>query len=493
MGDSTVSGRQVLNASMSRPPKHRRKPANLVFNPSSVRSHPETPALSSPSASEASSRLSLETKFSDVPSVFTASRIRPGHVRQKSSAVIGAKLQTTIKEERSSNTLRANRKAQAGATPKSQRPKARAVDWDDDTPIETVKSWVAWKREADDEYRRTRTHWVDDEETNDAVAGEWACFRSQDISDDTDFKLPMSYDEIARFLAKSAEAYKPLEQLPIGRRTVPHRRKSSLSDTRHFLSPYGVPLPRPPTQAQEREQRPKMSLPTKFERTRSSTSSHLTVSDGSGTPASATSTPSRAPLSALFAQFVREVPPSPAPVLAPTPLIPLALPSFDTYKAEEGVTGSPRNDAYSAAGRQRVNSKARREALGWGRRRNSDGPTKVEQMARVFERVQADDGDLQGLPRDLQEGLRAKSRLTKPTPLRTTNENTVPKVPPFPIVAPAAKTRIPQPSAKRAAESTKDKENRPFTVSQPRTGLRVKPSRQGRSTGFSGIETIAQQ
>ena len=173
LGDSVISGRQLLNATISRPAKPRRRPANLVFNPSSVKSQPDTPALSSPSASEASSRLSLETKFSDVPSVLSARRIRHGHIRQKSSAGIGARLQATIKEERSSATLKASRKAQAEHAEKLHQDKTKAVDWDDDdAPMETVRSWVEWKREADDEYRRTRTYWVDDEESKNAVAGE---------------------------------------------------------------------------------------------------------------------------------------------------------------------------------------------------------------------------------------------------------------------------------------------------------------------------------
>ena len=173
LGDSNISGRQVLNASISRPPKPRRRPANLVFHPSSVLSQPDTPALSSPSASEASSRLSLETKFSDVPSIFSAGQIRSGHIRQKSSAGIGAKLQATIKEERSNATLRAGRKAQLENGKKARKIQASPGEWDDgDSSMETVRSWVEWKREADDEYRRTRTYWMDDEESKNAMAGQ---------------------------------------------------------------------------------------------------------------------------------------------------------------------------------------------------------------------------------------------------------------------------------------------------------------------------------
>jgi serine/arginine repetitive matrix protein 2 len=160
---------------MSRPAKPRRRPANLVFKPHASTSQPDTPALSSPSASEASSRFSLETRFTDAPSIITATRFRPGHLRQKSSAGIGAKLQATIKEERSSATLRANRKAQADHVGKARQDGIQTVDWDEhDTPLETVRSWVEWKREADEEFWQTRTYWIDDKESQDAMAGEWS-------------------------------------------------------------------------------------------------------------------------------------------------------------------------------------------------------------------------------------------------------------------------------------------------------------------------------
>lgn len=311
----------------------------------------------------------------------------------------------------------------------------------------------------------------------------------------------MSYDEIAQFIAKSAEAYRPLEQLPIGRNFAPRRRKSSLSQARQFLSPYGLPLPRPPIVP--REQRPKMSLPTKFERTRSSTGSQFTIE--SDAPTSAVSTPSRGPLSAVFAQFAREVPSSPlsVPHTASSATIAPSATYLHAQKAESILSGSPKNDVYSAAGRQRVNSKARRQALGWGRRRNSDGPTKVEQMSRVFERMQersqGDDGDLEGLPLDLQESLKLKSRLAKPFASRSANiETDVSRVSAFSIparIAPKAQPVAYVPAKKSGGGSMglRDKENRPVLSVQTGPTLRVKPSREGRSTGYAGVESIAQQ
>lgn len=152
MNVSTNSNRQILT--MSRPAKPRRRPANLVFGSTST-AQPDTPALSSPSASETSSRISLETKFSDVASIFSATRVRPlgaGHARQKSSAQV--KLQATIKEEPSHATLRA--KAQR------QRVEPAIIDYDD-TPPETIRSWLEWKREADDEYKRMKAYGQDTE------------------------------------------------------------------------------------------------------------------------------------------------------------------------------------------------------------------------------------------------------------------------------------------------------------------------------------------
>ena len=395
MSDSSFSGRQLLNASHERPAKPRRRPANLVFNTSI----PETPALSSPSASEASSRFSLET---------VSTGARPGHARGKSS--LGVVVQATIKEEPSLATLR---NVALGAAI------GRQPSWceteDDEPTVTSVKHFVEWKREADDEYRRTRACWTDSEESKHAVAGESIiCWFVSVLTEE--FKLPMTNDEIVKFLAQSAQAYKPLEQLDNAR---VHRRKSSLGQ-RQMFSPYGLPLPKPPSVT---ENKPKMSLITKFERTKSSTSSGCSWDNG----AVLDSTPTRAPLSAVFAQFA-QLPASPAraPISAPIhgssgPSPFAALTSLDANvfgsKGSTPPIGTSTSDAKMQAAmakgkrdsaplpeerRSRVDSDARRVALGWGRRRNSDGPTKVEQMARKYEEQQS----MRDLPKDLCDAVR---------------------------------------------------------------------------------------
>lgn len=160
-----------------------------------------------------------------------------------------------------------------------------------------------------------------------------------------------------RFLTESAVMFKPLEQqLPKA-----HRRKSSLADARVSLSPYGLPLPKPPVHGGQ-QQKPRGSLITKFERTNSATSSHFSDDEMSSGPSSA-----------IFAQFVRDHPPTPPPCLK-------KLPEMSPFKFNLQLkTGySPESKKQvSKSDRARVDSVVRRQALGWGKRRASDGPAKV--------------------------------------------------------------------------------------------------------------------
>lgn len=170
-----------------------------------------------------------------------------------------------------------------------------------------------------------------------------------------------------QFLTQSAQLYKPLEQqLPKA-----HRRKSSLAEARVSLSPYGLPLPKAPTHGGQ-AQKPRMSLITKFERTNSATSSHFAEDDM--TPA---------PSSAIFAQFTREHPPSPPPSLKNLPVMsPFKL----NLDLRTGYSPQSKKDAEQEK-RNRVDSVARRQALGWGKRRNSDGPAKVIEAVEPVPRI----------------------------------------------------------------------------------------------------------
>ena len=167
---SASNGQMIQSQSIPRPAKPRRRqaaPGHLAFKHPSLASQSDVPTLSSPSASEASSRLSLDSRMSDAGSHY-GSVGRPtgaGHLRQRSSA--GVKVHATIKEEPSNATLRdAARNRQARVEP-------RVVDWDDDgAPPETVRSWNEWKREADEEYRRMRSYAGESDRGKDASSGE---------------------------------------------------------------------------------------------------------------------------------------------------------------------------------------------------------------------------------------------------------------------------------------------------------------------------------
>jgi hypothetical protein len=169
-----------------------------------------------------------------------------------------------------------------------------------------------------------------------------------------------------------------------------HRRKSSLSEARASLSPYGLPLARPPvhgggqplaqfavysdrasggtSEGQPQKKRP--SLITKFERTNSATSSHFPSDDE----------PTSQPSSAIFAKFVRDTPPTPPPVLS-------ELPTLSPFKFSLATGYSPKKPVTEKEKRARVDSEARRQALGWGKRRNSDGPAKVVAAAEPVPKI----------------------------------------------------------------------------------------------------------
>ncbi|WVQ79720.1 hypothetical protein IAT38_001820 [Cryptococcus sp. DSM 104549] len=382
----TVAGRQMLGSSMSRPAKpNRRRPAQLNFAEPPL----GTPGLTSPSASETSSRLSLDT---NAASFTLGTRTRPrgaGHNRGKSSAQVN--IDSTIHEMPSMATLRPKKSSNSprpvsvASHTTAREPTIVGVDGlETDEEVDrmhSVRNWVQWEREAMDEFRKTRNGWVDSEESKMALS---------------DWKVPTTSDEIAAFLAQSSQAYKPLDQLPMGR--TAHRRKSSLSDARALCSPYGLPLPKPAP-----INKPKMSLTTKYEKKMS------TGSKASSTPSAfhfaffpddvpeapcEPHLPTPAPASAVFARFARETPASPPPTLAPfKPVSPFQFPVLDAFglrkQLEEdkvkklgkaAVLSEDKENGSGRTKRARVDSKARRQALGWGRRRDSDGPEKTVGM-----------------------------------------------------------------------------------------------------------------
>ncbi|WWC90533.1 uncharacterized protein L201_005469 [Kwoniella dendrophila CBS 6074] len=377
----TAVGRQMLGSSMSRPQRPgRRRPAHLVLAEPPL----DTPGLTSPSASETSSRLSLDT---NAASITLGQRIRPsgaGHYRQKSSA--GVKIEATIHEMPSMATLRAKN---SSASPKSREPTIVGVDdlgeEDEYDRMRSIRNWVEWEREAVDEFRKTKNCWRDSEESKHAIE---------------DWKMPTTNEEIAAFLAQSTQAYKPLniDKLPNGK--IAHRRKSSLSNSRALSSPYGLPLPKPSVPINVNNKSKKMSLTTKYEQKKNSTSSTISASSAFAFafpfPDDVPEAPSEppAPIASIFSSFLggdeigntrsASSPPSSQPTKNADSLNlhcaeakSVASDHFGIKKLLETNDDKDKSNKEIDQKRNRVTSTARRQALGWGRKRNSDGPEKV--------------------------------------------------------------------------------------------------------------------
>jgi hypothetical protein len=328
-------------------PTRRRKPAHIAagrFN--------DTPGLSSPSTSD-TSFMSLDTRYdANIFGPRPTSSVKP---------------QPTISEEPSSATLKL--KPLVNQLSRENLRQQNRNEWDEVDDVENVTSWLRFQREASDVCRRTRSLYRDSEESKAAVA---------------DFATNFTPQSVAAFIAQSTEAYRPLESA--------HRRRPSFSNSRATSSPYGLPLPKASVPC-----KPRGSLTTKFERSNSAQSRHsLGPSEGSDTPTSGIfdtfmpelqpAQPRSTPPSVVmarpnnvrkgsspptFAGFAQKPSRLSAPPITATPNITL-LPEHQTAHA------SP-----ATAARQRVSSCDRRKALGWGRRRESDGPQKVEPVPAV--------------------------------------------------------------------------------------------------------------
>lgn len=150
---------------MSRPAKpvsgnHRRRPPRLVFAAGSNTATPATPGLTSDSASERSSRMSVDTLGS-----FAA-----GHRRQKSSK--GVIPQATIKEEPSHATLRpsdaSNSVAEVMNTAEIRGKGSFQRDLDGQ---QALRAWVEWQKEAEEECKRMKRDYSDSEEVQAVMEG----------------------------------------------------------------------------------------------------------------------------------------------------------------------------------------------------------------------------------------------------------------------------------------------------------------------------------
>lgn len=165
-----VGARQMLGSTMARPPKPgRRRPAELIFANVPV----DTPGLTSPSASETSSRLSLDT---NAASFSFGTRAR-GHCRQASCAKVN--IDATIHEMPSLATLRPNKSSTSPAPSYAFDPQSeltvmgietREMEGEVDR-LNSVRTWVQWEREAVDEFRKAKNVWVDSEESRMAISG----------------------------------------------------------------------------------------------------------------------------------------------------------------------------------------------------------------------------------------------------------------------------------------------------------------------------------
>ena len=166
-----------------------------------------------------------------------------------------------------------------------------------------------------------------------------------------------------------------------------HRRSSSLTNARAFASPYALPLPK--LTVLPTRNKTSLPLPTKFERTNSATSSVFSFAYSDEDVAAAVQPPS-----AVFAKFVLPpAPASPPPVLRNLdPISPFQLPHLQASPTKGKKISAKQDDKEPK--RSRVTSNARRQALGWGRRRTSTGgPAESDALAKSIRSTLAGIGE----------------------------------------------------------------------------------------------------
>nr|ODN86162.1 hypothetical protein L203_04280 [Cryptococcus depauperatus CBS 7841] len=352
----TFTERQMLSSATSQYSAsicHRSE--ELAFSDVSV----DTPGLTSPSASESSSRLSLDT---NAASLALSARVR-GHCRQTSSAQVN--IDATIHEMSSLATLRPQPSANSpvGDMNPQQEPSIVNVNALEKMSgeldrVSSVRSWIQWERDTMDEFRTAKNVWIDSEESRMAIS---------------DWNVPQLSEDVAAFIAQPSQAYKPLEQLsstcPVTQRDTP------LGDSRSLCSSYGLPLPNPTP-----VNKPKMSLTTKYEK-KSSTSSKASTAPSTFSFAffpddvpeapSTTSIPVNSPLLNAFAPFVPEAPSPSSCYSVSKPSSLLQVPILDH------ISNTSNKDEDERQLTNMAGPKAKRQALSWSRRRRTDGPEKV--------------------------------------------------------------------------------------------------------------------
>ncbi|KAL7412370.1 hypothetical protein BDY24DRAFT_392698 [Mrakia frigida] len=348
----------------------RSRPSTLVFSPAP----PDTPPMTSPSASESSyaqsNRSSLDLNLLVVSlasnsGVTTRSRTRnqgAGHRRRTSGAAGPVVVQATIHEERSLNSLRDLNSSPPGLSRSPSPPSTGSLDssfpspvfihgrepdiaaYDDDPDaMEAMRGWHEWERDAKYEHTKSVAEWKDTEFSMALMAN---------------FQPPTKAKAVKKFVEHSNKTYLSLPLASPSHSTLlKHRRSSSLTDSRQLASPYFSSLPANKSLAvplKLKSKRPS-PLPTKF---------------GGSSPLLASFPP--APPSAKFALFARERAPSPPPTLdIIVPGSPLKVPWVESGSGE--TTKKAR----------RVSSDVRRSKLGWGRRKTSDGPGSLAKNVEV--------------------------------------------------------------------------------------------------------------
>lgn len=157
--------------------------------------------------------------------------------------------------------------------------------------------------------------------------------------------------EILAFIVKSQADFRTLEELPLGRAV--RRRRTSSMEARATSGPYNSnPIPPPVTRFQNK----KGSSGSAISSTTMTTSSYGGFRDEDFDVV---------PVSPLITEFARQ--PLPFTKASSEPSNTLRVPEVPSNTLQVPSSGS----------RMRVNSTQRRENLGWGRRRHSDGPEQL--------------------------------------------------------------------------------------------------------------------
>ncbi|WOO77926.1 uncharacterized protein LOC62_01G001480 [Vanrija pseudolonga] len=323
-------GRLMLSGTHGRPSKPRGSRRHSRSTTSDLRqSRDSTPSLgcSSASGSDSMSIYSLRSNASNPPEV-----VAGVSTYQQTSMFISLKHEPTIREVSSLATVR----------PTS--PRLHFTDDENPWDVEDINetrarsSLIAVHREAEYEIQVNKSQWADSE-LSEAPRGH--------------DHAKLTKAEVLALIIKSQADYRNLEELPLGRAV--RRRRTSSMEARATSGPYNNnnPIPPPVTRFQNK----KGSSGSAISATTTTTSSYGGFRDEDFDVV---------PVSPLITEFARQ----------PLPFTKAPGESSNTLRVPEDPSNTLQVPS-SSSSRMRVNSTQRRENVGWGRRRHSDGPEQL--------------------------------------------------------------------------------------------------------------------